>query len=877
MTDISSDGDGDLLVAPPLPDPGLVSLATTNDDIAPKPPLDEELGVSMSMPFSVPSVVSGIGGGSSATAAQQLLRRSDISVKQLVEMRQKDGQARALYRLMVLPIRAALRQCTFTPADGGETEAEFIEKMLMLPPNSGGMTTMFTRVIAQLLMAIFDGFSAFELVYWVPVRGELKGKVTLKKIAYRPSDTVFFKVDKHGGFDGFFQRCFAGDTEVSLLDGTTWRIDELAARLDEFWVYSSSKDGRVVPGKATARKVSDSEPLLEVELDNGHRVRCTLTHPWRLLDGSYKRASGLVSGDRLLPLYRRLVKLSGSGREYEQVWHPIEQRWEWTHSAVFSDQQGQIRGGEVVHHRDVNRFNNAPSNLQRVTRKEHADLHSRMGQIGIKAAHAWWETEEGRARRAELSSVPWGAQLRPEGYAPEMKRRWESGVYDAKAVWEHPSGEAAYHRRREITVVDVERVFAELRESGSPRGARDVAAVLGCSWDTVQARVREAGHGSWALYRKARGDERLTVSGNHSVVAVRSVAPEAVYDIEVDDHHNFALAAGIFVHNTIFQGDPIDVTIDKENAFYYAANEEENPFYGVSYFSAAFYHYDKKVKLYYLAHLAAQHRAVGTRVGKIPKGADTREKAAFKKALTDFGLAQAMLVPDGYSVEELGKSTAVFDFVALINHHDHAMSKSVLAPFFDKDATGGALVDFSTQQDDMFLLMERAIMDEIAAAINTYLTPKFIDWNFGTGKYPLFQWGPFTDEQKAAIRSTFEKLAIAGTTNVTDEFMLELEKLMADELGLEIDYDEVEAQLEVQKKLDDELKAEQAKAGIEVAKNPPEPKIVAAPGIKPAATAPAKRPTPAGKPVKATHVGPLLSLSDLAQAVLEDLRGETDD
>ena len=49
------------------------------------------------------------------------------TVRQLGTMRRLDGHARALYRLLTLPIRASLTTAVFTPANDGEEEAEFIE------------------------------------------------------------------------------------------------------------------------------------------------------------------------------------------------------------------------------------------------------------------------------------------------------------------------------------------------------------------------------------------------------------------------------------------------------------------------------------------------------------------------------------------------------------------------------------------------------------------------------------------------------------------------------------------------------------------------------------------------------------------------------
>jgi hypothetical protein len=47
-----------------------------------------------------------------------------------------------------------------------------------------------------------------------------------------------------------------------------------------------------------------------------------------------------------------------------------------------------------------------------------------------------------------------------------------------------------------------------------------------------------------------RWKERQRVAVNHKVVAVRLALPEDVYDLEVEEHHNFATEAGVFVHNS---------------------------------------------------------------------------------------------------------------------------------------------------------------------------------------------------------------------------------------------------------------------------------------------------------------------------------------
>jgi hypothetical protein len=245
-----------------------------------------------------------------------------------------------------------------------------------------------------------------------------------------------------------------------------------------------------------------------------------------------------------------------------------------------------------------------------------------------------------------------------------------------------------------------------------------------------------------------------------------------------------------------FAGQTVDVYIEPKYAFYYAAQEEENPFYGVSYFQSAFYHYDKKMKSYFLAHLAAQRSAVGTRVGTIPTNATDAAKKEFYAALANLAFAQHMAFPEGFKVEIL-KEGSSFDFLNYINHHNSQMSKSLLAAFMDESQGSGsndnAMIGGAGPGDNWFMLQLQAIQDEIASTINNHIIPDLVDENFKGGKYPKFKWGTLTDDQKAAVTKTFEKLSAAGqSTNVTPEFMRELEKKQAKEMGLTIDYDEIE-------------------------------------------------------------------------------------
>ncbi len=762
------------------------------------------VGVPYFLPFSTPY-----------RDSWELFRDDPISVRQLITMRRRDGQARALYRLLTKPLLSAMKNADVVPADGvtgGVKEAQFCKDLLFAPRAQGGMSHSFDRFVKQMLLALFNGFSAWEMVYWQPKTGPNKGKWTLRKIDWRPSETLTFLLDGQGEFNGFRQRCYTYDVQILQLDGTSVQIGDMVQRHqagEEQWVYSCTEDGRVVPGKvADARKTSDSEPLVEVELDNGEKVKCTLTHPWMLRDGTYKRAANLKPGDSLMPLYRRLVQPSKLSSEYEQVWHPDAGRWEYTHRMVARNLGFGSGRGQVIHHGfdGLCQLNNDPRNLTRMTTAAHSQLHSDLG---------------GNIRLAHKAFMALDPEERSRIGSERARKRWENPEYraggkDRLAAARAGTDPVQWGNHSAVTFEQINEVARAVAADGARLTWQAVAARLGCSQDVIYARVTEAGYESWKAYKWtlvqrdqkwARKRERDPAPVNHKVAAVCfDVEPEAVYDIEVEKYHNFALTAGVFVHNTFFQGRTIDVKIPKETSLYYAHEEAERPFYGVSMFESAFYHYDKKEKLYYIAHLAAQRAAVGLRVGTMVPNAPATDKENFIKALAQLGLAQYIALPTAdWTVQTLNEAAARFDFLGLINHHNSQMSKSVLAQWFDNEQGGGqgdsTLVDFGKQDDVTYFLMLEGILEEMAAIINDHIFPRFVDWNFGSEKYPQFKWGPLTEEAKSAIQDTFDKLATAGQqANVTPEFMLELEQRLATDFGFDIDYDTIKADREKQQK-----------------------------------------------------------------------------
>jgi RNA-splicing ligase RtcB len=102
--------------------------------------------------------------------------------------------------------------------------------------------------------------------------------------------------------------CFTGDTEVVLVDSKSHRLEELARRGGHIYIYACTPDGHIERARATARMTRRDAALVEVELDNGKRVRCTPDHRFMLRDGTYQEAAQLLPGVSLMPFHYDLEK-----------------------------------------------------------------------------------------------------------------------------------------------------------------------------------------------------------------------------------------------------------------------------------------------------------------------------------------------------------------------------------------------------------------------------------------------------------------------------------------------------------------------------------------------------------------------------------------
>ena len=302
------------------------------------------------------------------------------------------------------------------------------------------------------------------------------------------------------GWDEFIDRpiyyqqmyqCLHGDTRIALLDGTNPTVRELAERGGEYWVYSYDHEtGRIVPGKAIKTwKQPGEKRCVKVTLDSGEAVTCSFDHPFLMRDGRYIWAEELKSGDSLMPLYRKTM--------YEKLWQP-KTGWEYTHHMV----AGKPAKGHAVHHKNHKLTDNRPENVETLTHSEHMAGHIRQTR-SVMAESSWCHTAPGR-----------GSEWRKN-----------QGIARKKYLAEHPEARAEMSAR-----VKAQWAIPGMREK---RGK-----AISASWDRKN---------SEQIARQS------AIVVNHKVLSVEPAGMQDVYDLTVDKHHNFALAVGVFTHNTATQ------------------------------------------------------------------------------------------------------------------------------------------------------------------------------------------------------------------------------------------------------------------------------------------------------------------------------------
>lgn len=230
----------------------------------------------------------------------------------------------------------------------------------------------------------------------------------------------------------------------------------------------------------------------------------------------------------------------------------------------------------------------------------------------------------------------------------------------------------------------------------------------------------------------------------------------------------------------------IETFIPKNKSVALIFNEAFGGVQGLSMLKAAYYHWDKKHKLYFIAHLASEMQTIPTAIVQHKNTGDAIINEV-NQAVEERGLNSRITVPDSVSITELQSTGAPkVDIKELINHHDSKISKSLLTQFIDlgsensetgSRSLGGSLVD-------IYYKFIEGLNRKIESAFNEQIIRNLVKLNFGEEAIsPKLRFNPIADDDKEFLREIFKELS--KKDKIDNKTLVSIVNKVNDDLGIQ--------------------------------------------------------------------------------------------
>ncbi len=445
-----------------------------------------------------------------------------------------------------------------------------------------------------------EGYLALQSIFAENRIALIQLKLLETELVRLERNNVTGKID-HPPIDG----CFTGDTQVALVDGRNLSILEIQEELSKnksLYVYTCNEaTNEIEPQKIKRAFFTKRATVLKITLDNEKTIYCSNNHKFMLRSGQYVEADQLQLGMSLMPLYTKESKKGLCG--YTLYFNPHDSKWHYAHRKFVNGHAGK----NVVHHIDFNKNNNNPDNLAIMTRSEHSALHNRCqsSEERLKRSESmklWHEKNRGTAayeerrekcrasayRQAQKSCKP--KPPTKSSHIIEIEQtfnvNWESlSLSDKNRLGNKLA------RMKDPTILSRISNSLKLRHKEGLFAAAYQALSLhneskrGCCRDAAtKQKISDANKGNIISdeHRKkisntAKSQERHWYTNGHKSVLLSKYEeiPEGycrgrhsriknhkiikieklneykdLYDLEIENTPNFALAAGVFVHNS---------------------------------------------------------------------------------------------------------------------------------------------------------------------------------------------------------------------------------------------------------------------------------------------------------------------------------------
>jgi len=355
--------------------------------------------------------------------------------------------------------------------------------------------------------------------------------------------------------------CVGPDTIIPLPDGTTPTIAELTEKYkdkpqERFLVFSYDHETDSIKlGKAyhPRKKEGGARKTWKVVFDNGQYVIGSAGHPFLMRNGEYKKLEDLSIGESVMPFYQKDFYNNG----YRSIYN-FSKGWQSEHVIVAEQFERPLNDNEVVHHKNFDKTNNLPSNLQIMTDSDHRAFHMHLNNDVI------WSPENKQKTIEKIKSS--------NGYKNRKCHKWNG----ERAGKNNPFyGKSHSKKSNELRSESLKMAFSTRNQSGenNPKfrndlsfdiikvkafeyykqnGKLDVGGLcdfIGCDYSTVYNRLHSQKY-HWIKFKN-----EVVSTLNHKIAKIEYVGEIEVYDVTVEKYQNFATDS-CFVHNTMDM-DPI--------------------------------------------------------------------------------------------------------------------------------------------------------------------------------------------------------------------------------------------------------------------------------------------------------------------------------
>lgn len=183
--------------------------------------------------------------------------------------------------------------------------------------------------------------------------------------------------------------CLHPTTKIKLLDGTSSTVEEMKERFEageKLFVFSTDEKGDFKPGEVENVWITKTtNEFIKITLDNDEEILTTPDHLYMLRDGSYVMAEELTLDSSLMPMYTSesngytTVKLNSETRGWRSGYKIVADtlKKDEIETTKLRIKEDNIMPYDVaIHHRDFNKKNNHPDNLEIMTAEEHWNYHA---------------------------------------------------------------------------------------------------------------------------------------------------------------------------------------------------------------------------------------------------------------------------------------------------------------------------------------------------------------------------------------------------------------------------------------------------------------------------------------------------------------------